>query len=157
MAQQYGVHNDNARYLQLLRSSRVQPFTSECFPADYTKVQLKDNDCLFGVTANLECLPNLAVWSGHPIIPFGMMDTDKFFALVMPYLSNMTDVEQALITPQIHYLAAFGTVHSVNTYDYTVEICVTVGTTTRILLLTVMNMMEPESGLDTCKVRDTLN
>lgn len=157
MTKQYGVHNDNARYLQVLLDNRIKPFSNECFPADYTKVHLKDNDCLFGVVANLECLPNLAVWSERQTVPFGTMDVDQFFALVMPYLANMTDTEQALISPQIHYLAAFGIIHTVNTYDHTVEICVTVGHTTRILLINVINMMESKSGLDNCKVRDTLN
>lgn len=157
MTKQYGVHNDNTRYINTLRDSRTKPFINECFPADYSKIPMKDNDCLYGVTSNIECIPNLAVWSEYQGVPFGLMDNDEFFAAVMPFLANMTDVEQAMIAPQIHYLAAFGAVHSVNAYNYVLEIKVTVGSTSRILLLSVMNMMGPESGLDACKVRDTLN
>ena len=160
MSQSYGVKNDNDNYIHTLRVERLQPFSTEGFPGDYTKVYLEDNDVLCGVVSNLECIPNLAVWSKHewPILVSGrQLSSGDFMATVMPYLQNMTDEEHQIISPQIHYLTLFAKIHSVKGYDHTVEICMTVGGVGRTLLITVMNMMEPNAGLDNCRVRDTLN
>lgn len=160
MSQSYGVKNDNAKYIHTMRVERLQPFSTEGFPSNYTKVHLEDNDVLCGVVSNLECMPNLAVWSKHEwpfLVSNRQLTPGEFLGTVMPYILSMTDDEHQIIYPQIHYLSLFAKIHSVKGYDHTVEICMTVGGVGRTLLLTVMNMMEPTAGLDNCRVRDTLN
>lgn len=152
----YGVHNDKDLLVKTMCRNHIQPFSTECFPSDYTKVPVIGNDALFGVVANVEFLPNLAVWSDDQLQRNGELSVNEFFAGVVPYLANMTDEERQMIEPQINYLAYFSKVHSVKQYNATVEISVTLGGRSRILLITVMNMMEPHALMN-CKVRITLN
>lgn len=157
MNNQYGSHNDRQLLVDTQVAQNISPFGFEPFPANYSKVSLEWNDVLFGVTSNIECIPHPLTWGEDRVKHTSTMQHELVFNSVAPYLANMTDEERAMVEPQLQYLIAFGHVHKVACYDHTVEISVTINGAQRVLLITVMNMIDSVDDHNHYVSRPTLN
>lgn len=153
----YGSQNDRQLWKATVIQNRINPFSAECFPADYTKVSLEWNDALYGVNSNIECIPHLAQWGVDQVTHHKTMLPWIVKKQLAAYLMNMNEDELAMVDPLLKYIEVFGSVKRVQCFDSSVELCVEINGVQRTLLLTVMNMMEYLNGYEHYAQRDTLN
>ncbi|ABY63220.1 hypothetical protein ST201phi2-1p396 [Pseudomonas phage 201phi2-1] len=133
-------------------------------PGQQYKVEyLESADNLYSVTSDWQGFPNFMVWNDDLTVifdPIGHFSSKEVFDIVSGHMANMTDEERKLFDPILIQLITLNGINQIVLGDDFIEIYTHVAGKQKLLLVTVMNMIDTsERSIDRIhwRSRSTLN
>lgn len=157
--QHFGMAVDSFKYYlgTSIQQDRVT-FTE----SQYNMQRLSADSPFYNVTSSWQGLPNFMVWQDNLLnldnwLP---LSSKTVFDTLAPYMANMTDEERYLFDPTITQLVELDDIRRISCTRDTVEIYTFLDGKPKLLLVTVMNMIDTSArNMDTLhwKSRSSLN
>ncbi len=154
--QTFGMGLDNARVIITGKNATLSDFPQ------YVVSHLASCDQFYNVTSTLHGFPNFMVWqdSNLDLANYEPLPPKMIFDTVSPYMANMVDEELELFIPTLEKLIKFKDTLRITCHDNGFEVYTSFGGRNKLLLVTVMNMINTSLGGSDFKhwrKRDSLN